>query len=127
MAEKIEGVYEIKIVQGPALKAFEDIKKRLDDTKGAIRDMNKDTRNLVAQEQAINKAIKDTGQATAEQNAALAKNKAQRESLNKTLSEAVLTERRCRPRLVNCPITFRASPKTAFASATRWPMPPRWP
>lgn len=93
MAEKIEGVYEIKIVQGPALKAFEDIKKRLDDTKGAIRDMNKETRNLVAEEQAINKAIAQTGQATAEQTAALAKNSARRAELNKTLSEAVLTER----------------------------------
>lgn len=93
MAEKIEGVYEIKIVQGPALKAFEDIKKRLDDTKGAIRDMNKETRNLVAEEQAINKAIAQTGQATAEQTAALAKNSARRNELNKTLSEAVLTER----------------------------------
>lgn len=93
MAEKIEGVYEIKIVQGPALRAFEGIKKRLDDTKGAIRDMNKETRHLVAEEQAINKAIAQTGQATAEQTAALARNKAQREGLNKTLSEAVLTER----------------------------------
>ncbi len=95
MAEqtKIEGVYEIKIVQGPTLRAFEDIKKRLDDTKGAIRDMNKATRELVAEEQAINKAIAQTGQATAEQTAALARNKAQRDGLNKTLSEAVLTER----------------------------------
>lgn len=93
MAEKIEGVYEIKIVQGPALRAFEDIKKRLDNTKVAIRDMNKETRALVAEEQAISKAIAQTGQATAEQTAALARNKAQREGLNKTLSEAVLTER----------------------------------
>lgn len=65
-------------MQGPALRAFEGIKKRLDDTKGAIRDMNKETRNLVAEEQAINKAIAQTGQATAEQTAALAKNSARR-------------------------------------------------
>ena len=41
MAEqrKIEGVYEIRIEQGPALRKFEELKKSLDNTRAGIRDL----------------------------------------------------------------------------------------
>ena len=50
MAEqkRIEGVYEIRIEQGPALREFERLKKDLDGTKAAIRDLNKENKELIA-------------------------------------------------------------------------------
>jgi len=41
---KIEGVYEIRIEQGPALRKFEELKKSLDNTRAGIRDLNKETK-----------------------------------------------------------------------------------
>ncbi|HRH15059.1 MAG TPA: phage tail tape measure protein [Azonexus sp.] len=90
---KIEGVYEIRIEQGPALRKFEELKKRLDDTRSGIKDLNKEVKSQIAQEQAVEKAIADAGSATAEQVASLSKLKAEREATNKKLSEAVLTEK----------------------------------
>ncbi len=95
MAEqrKIEGVYEIRIEQGPALRKFEELKKSLDNTRAGIRDLNKETKGLIAQEAAIEKAVSDSGHATEEQVAALRRLSAERDATNKKLSEAVLTER----------------------------------
>lgn len=90
---KIEGVYEIRIEQGPALRKFEELKKRLDDTRAGIRDMNKETKALIAGEQAIEKAVAAAGHATEEQAAALARMREEREKTNKALSEAVITEK----------------------------------
>ena len=90
---RIAGVYEIKIEQGPALRAFEEVKKRLDNTKLAIRDLNKENKSLIQQENELTAAIKRDGVATAEQAKQLATVRKRRDELNKELSEAVITEK----------------------------------
>ena len=90
---RITGVYEIKIEQGPALRAFEEVKKKLDNTKAAIRELNKENKALIQQENELTAAIKRDGVATAEQARQLEFVRKKRDELNKKLSEAVITEK----------------------------------
>lgn len=91
--QRVEGVYTIKIEQGPALRAFEEVKKRLDDTRASIKDYNKLTKELIKAEQDVEAEIRRSGTATAEQSKRLQAVRAERERVNKVLSEAVITER----------------------------------
>ena len=95
MAEetKITGVYEIKIEQGPTLRAFEEIKKRLDVTKASIRELNKEQKGNIATVTQLEKAIEAAGTATAEQSAALVDARAKQDATNKKLAEAIAIER----------------------------------
>ena len=95
MAEetKITGIYEIKIEQGPALRAFEEVKKRLDDTKSRIRDLNKENKQLIQAENEVTAAIKAGGSASTVQAKQLEAVRSRRQAVNKELSEAVITEK----------------------------------
>lgn len=95
MAEetRITGIYEIKIEQGPALRAFEEVKKRLDDTRAKIKDLNKENRDLIKAEQEVTAAIKSNGTATTAQAKQLETIKRLRADTNKQVSEAVITEK----------------------------------
>ena len=95
MAEetKITGIYEIKIEQGPALRAFEEVKKRLDDTKSRIRDLNKENKQLIQAENEVTAAIKAGGSASTVQAKQLEAVRSRRQAVNKELSKAVITEK----------------------------------
>ncbi len=95
MAEqtRITGIYEIKIEQGPALRAFEEVKKRLDDTRAKIKDLNKENRDLIKAEQEVTTAIRANGTATTAQAKQLETIKRLRADTNKQVSEAVITEK----------------------------------
>lgn len=95
MAEetKIVGIYEIKIENGPALRAFEDVKKRLDDTKARIRDLNKENKDLIKAENEVTAAVKLQGAATSAQAKQLEAVRNRRSEVNKAVSEAVIVEK----------------------------------
>lgn len=95
MAEdtRIVGIYEIKIEQGPALRAFEEVKKKLDTTRASIKELNKENKELIAAEREIEAAVKATGVASTAQAKQLEAVRARRDELNKELSEAVIVEK----------------------------------
>lgn len=95
MAEetRIVGIYEIKIEQGPTLRAFEEVKKKLDNTRASIRDLNKENKELIAAEKQVEAAVKASGAATTAQAKQLEAVRNRRDALNKELSEAVIVEK----------------------------------
>lgn len=91
--ERLEAVYEIRVEQGPALRAFEDLNKKLNDQRAARTKLNKEVRENIAATKLLEDAIKAEGQATAQQAAQLQKLNERRDELNRKQSEAVIIEK----------------------------------
>lgn len=90
---RIEGIYEIRIEQGPALREFEKLNKQLANTRVLRTELNKQVRESIKAEESLARQIEQQGSATDEQTQQLAKLRSAREDLNRKQSEAVLTER----------------------------------
>lgn len=95
MAEqtRIEGIYTIRLEQGPALREFEKLNKQLADTRAKRTELNKQVRENIKAEQQLAAVIKGQGAATDEQTRELSRLRVVREALNQQQSEAVLIER----------------------------------
>jgi hypothetical protein len=59
--ERLEAVYEIRVEQGPALRAFEDLNKKLNDQRAARTKLNKEVRENIAATKLLEDAIKAEG------------------------------------------------------------------
>lgn len=90
MAEstRIEGVYEIRIAQGPALLDLEKMRRALDKQKSEKLDLEKANRALVRQERELQAAISKAGAATEQQAQELKGLRSTIDENNRALTEA---------------------------------------
>lgn len=94
MAETtIEGVYTIRIEQGPALREFEKLNKQLTESRLKRADLQKEIKKQIAEEQRLEAAIRAGGEGAASAQAKVNNLRAVREVNNRKASEAIVTER----------------------------------
>lgn len=95
MAEttKLEGVYTIRLENGPALRELEKLNKQLFNVRAEKTGLAKTTRQLIAEEKSLEKEIKASGVASDAQAKKLADVRRRRDEANRALTEAIAVER----------------------------------
>lgn len=91
--ERIEGVYTIRVEDGPALRAFERMNQQLTESRLTRQALQKQIKQDIAEERNLQAVQKATGTLTAEQSARLKDVQAALKAKNATVSEAIIVER----------------------------------
>src|SRR5574343_422437 len=88
-----EGIYTLRIENGPALQNFEQLNKALQNVRANRTQLNKAVRENIKAEKELERVIANQGAATEDQTKELNRLRTQREALNREQSKAIIIER----------------------------------